>query len=351
MAAFKNQHYVPKCYLRRFSSNGKSISLCNISSNRFIDNAAISKQCSKGYFYGEDLVIEKSLGILEEGYSKCIGALERGQDDEFENNIHIIRMFCLVQYYRTKVALTRSIEYLKKMGDLFGKEDIISNVSGMSEKDIIGSSIVNAFKVRSFISDLDFVVVRNNCSEDFISSDDPCLLINKFYSQKFPKVSFGLSSSGLIFVLPVTPRFCIIFYDSGVHWIEGKRGNFVDINRYQDLVALNLLQCLKAESNIYFRDKANIGDVAAWFSKVSKHRVESWCNVNIGVEDPEKPGVFKVLREGEIANGTKFLYHVEDVRAQPVEWMSFLKYRLKPDTYSDGSAMGHVRPATRDRLY
>ena len=347
MAAFKNQHYVPKCYLRRFSSNGKSISLYNLSSNRFIDNAAISKQCSKGYFYGEDLAVERSLGVLEAAYSKCIGALERGQDDEFAKNIDVVRIFCLIQYYRTKVALNRSLEHLQKMGDIFGENDVFLNIANMSDKEIISESISIAFKSREFISDIDFVIVRNNCKEDFISSDDPCLIINKFYSQNYPKVSFGLSSSGLIFVLPVTPRFCIIFYDAGVYRVDGKRGNFVDIRQYKDLVALNLLQCLKGESNIYFREKTNVGDLATWFSKVAEKRVESWCNVNIAVEDPEKPGVFKVVEEGDVAEGTKFLYHFEDVRAQPVEWMSFLKYRLKPDTYFDGSAMGHVRPATR----
>jgi len=348
--AYKNQHYVPKCYLKRFSTNGSSISLFNISSSRFIDNAAISKQCSKGYFYGEDLNIEKGLGSLEKSYSKCIRALECGREDEFVKDIGVVRLFCLIQYYRTRVALNRSIEYLQNMEKLFGEDDIYANVGKQSEKEIISNSIINAYGSRATISDLDFVVVRNNCREDFISSDDPSVLINKYYSQKFPEVSFGLASSGVVFVLPVTPRFSVIFYDSGVYRIDGRKGNFVDLERYADVVAMNMLQCLKAESNIYFRDKTNIGDIGDWFSEVEGHRVESWVNVNIGVEDPNKPGVFKVLKKDETASGKKFLYHFEDVRAQPVKWMSFLKYRLRPKTYFDGSAMGHVRPATRGLL-
>lgn len=71
MASNKNQHFVPRCYLRPFTinCNNKAINLFNIDKQKFIKNAPVKHQCSRDYFYGEDLIIEKALQPIE-GVSK-----------------------------------------------------------------------------------------------------------------------------------------------------------------------------------------------------------------------------------------------------------------------------------------
>ncbi len=79
MASNKNQHYVPQCYLKKFSTSSESkaaICLYNLDRKKLIKNAPIKNQCSKNYFYGEDLVIEKALQEIEGIFSEIVRNLE-----------------------------------------------------------------------------------------------------------------------------------------------------------------------------------------------------------------------------------------------------------------------------------
>ncbi len=74
MASNKNQHFVPRCYLRPFSinSDNKEINLYNIDRKRFIERAPIKHQCSKNYFYGDDSRLEKALQFTEGTYASVL---------------------------------------------------------------------------------------------------------------------------------------------------------------------------------------------------------------------------------------------------------------------------------------
>lgn len=63
MSNQKNQHFVPKVYLKQFSADGKSIELCIKKSLEFIPKAAIKNQSSSNYFYGKDLKLPLSMQI------------------------------------------------------------------------------------------------------------------------------------------------------------------------------------------------------------------------------------------------------------------------------------------------
>src|ERR1700676_408543 len=65
MPSNKKQHYVPRFYLRRFSSDGTSINLYNIPSNRRILRANLKNQACRDYFYGKELVVEHAIAGLE----------------------------------------------------------------------------------------------------------------------------------------------------------------------------------------------------------------------------------------------------------------------------------------------
>lgn len=67
MATNKNQHFVPRCYLRPFTANGEGvvINLYNIDRQKFIPNAPVKNQCSGNYFYGQDDVLKKPFKRLK----------------------------------------------------------------------------------------------------------------------------------------------------------------------------------------------------------------------------------------------------------------------------------------------
>ncbi len=77
----KNQHYVPRCHLKPFSLNrdGTAINLYNHRRDIIRANVAIAGQCSKSYFYGQDLVIERALQKLEGRYAALVRRAEASE--------------------------------------------------------------------------------------------------------------------------------------------------------------------------------------------------------------------------------------------------------------------------------
>ena len=98
----KNQHFVPKAYLRRFScdppgADRRRINAYLIDHERFIDGASISDQCSKNKFYGSDEIFEDFVQHFEGRYGIAIEALE-GNGQIYTGDIS---RFFLLQYLRT----------------------------------------------------------------------------------------------------------------------------------------------------------------------------------------------------------------------------------------------------------
>ena len=62
----KNQHFVPKFYLRNFSfqNNGNELGIFNTKTEFYFKNAPIKAQGSKTFFYGHDGIIEERLSKL-----------------------------------------------------------------------------------------------------------------------------------------------------------------------------------------------------------------------------------------------------------------------------------------------
>ena len=69
MPSNKKHHFVPRFYLRNFSSNGRSINIFNIKSERSITNANVDNQCFRNYYYGKDVSSNTGLTGTEKGLS------------------------------------------------------------------------------------------------------------------------------------------------------------------------------------------------------------------------------------------------------------------------------------------
>ncbi|WP_186429660.1 DUF4238 domain-containing protein [Clostridium sp. BSD9I1] len=68
MSIIKDQHYVPKFYLRNFSNNKKNIGMFRHKDKKFILNASIKSVAYSIFLYGEDGKLENFLSKFE---SKC----------------------------------------------------------------------------------------------------------------------------------------------------------------------------------------------------------------------------------------------------------------------------------------
>jgi Protein of unknown function (DUF4238) len=107
MANWKNQHFVPRCALKPFSlgTEGRAINTYVVEAARPVENVPLRTQCSRDYFYGKDLQVEKALGDLEGHYARILSDLidrkTLGATDE-----DWLRLFSVIQSRRTERAIT-----------------------------------------------------------------------------------------------------------------------------------------------------------------------------------------------------------------------------------------------------
>jgi Protein of unknown function (DUF4238) len=202
MAAYKNQHFVPRCYLRPFSLDrkGLAINLYNIDRQSSFRHISTKGQCAGSYFYGEDLVLEKMLQKSESLYSETRIKIEDLSYRLQNGDRLILKHFCLLQYSRTEAAAQRAALVQSEMADIAFGGDAPDDLP-TSVKDAVQMMLSTFADTADVIDDLKVVLIRNRTDRSFITSDDPAILTNRWYIQTpvAQRKSFGLGSSGALF--------------------------------------------------------------------------------------------------------------------------------------------------------
>lgn len=341
----KNQHYVPKCHLKPFSvdAQGRAINLFNIAKALTIPNAPVKGQCAKDYLHGTDLRLEDALGKIESHYGQIVHPLA-SQTSIAASNMSFLCSFAYLQYHRTAMALQRKRDADLDIQDVVyaGTPDSPPEID-LSDRALIQESIESFRGLRHFVDDLKCCLVRNKTQRDFVTSDDPAILTNKFYMQRLNRCDFGIASSGVMLVLPLTPRFLLLCYDSGVYIIPNKIGNCIDITEVADVTALNEMQYLKAAENIYFSNWSERDLIVGQFESFRPKRPTSWHVVHMAIASERDPTLYHEVSREQARTTQRSLLHHQSLFPRPSVWLSKLKYRTPPRAYSNGSAAGYVR--------
>lgn len=340
MAKQKNQHYVPKCHLKPFSvgAKGHAINLFNIRKSLAIPNAPARGQCAKDYLHGSDLRLEGALGQIEDHYGRIVHPLA-SQTPIAKSDMRFLCSFAYLQYHRTAMALQR-----KREADLDVQDAVYAGIPDdpteidLSDRALIQESIKSFSDLRHFVDDLKCCLVRNKTQRDFVTSDDPAVLTNKFYMQRHNRSDFGIASSGAMLILPLTPRFLLLCYDRGVYTISDKTNDGIDITDVADVKSLNELQHLKAAENIYFSNWSERELIASDFELFRHRRPTSWHVVHMAVATETDPALYQEVSREEARTAQRSLLHRQALFPRPSVWLSKLKHRTPPRAYSDGSA-------------
>jgi hypothetical protein len=348
MPGHKRQHYVPRCYLKPFSveAAGAAINLHNISSSRAVRNAPVKGQCAKDYLYGHDIGLERALQRFEGEYARVLRVLEGSMEQLAAADLDLLRAFAYLQYSRTDMAMRRMRIMQEGMHNaLYEGRPITPPDLDLSDRAMMRRSVRAYTDLRKFIEDLKVCIVKNETHHDFITSDDPSIFTSRFYVQRLRDISFGIASSGALFFLPLTPRLLLMCYDGNVYTVPEKRGCYASIISEADAFALNELQYLKAAENIYFSRWDDRNRVEQEFRRVSPQRLQSWCRLTVLVPDgfSERGEHYRRATDEERTTAQRSVLVLSSLHPAPSKWISKLKYRSPIRTYSDGSAMGHVR--------
>jgi hypothetical protein len=345
MATNKNQHYVPRCYLKAFTANGegKMIATYNLDRDRLIPMAPVKNQCSQDYFYGQDADLEAALKASEDGYARVLASLSNGRCPLGDDARRALLRFWLLQHLRTEAACQRAMG----MGaTLFAEHPDRPATAREEHHQMVVSGLEIYVDAIREIDDLKVCLVRNKSGVPFITSDDPAAQANRWAARdhRAPIKSPGIGSSGLIVILPLTPDLLALGYDADVYRIPHSDG-WIDAKRVADAEALNQHQFMNCWANIYLRDAVRFQAIREQWHSVRTWRRPEKQETTYAIADEVIPGRYNVVSEQEARRHQRSLVHMRAVRQQPAAWPRFLQWREPGAVYSNGTGIGYVRKA------
>ncbi len=275
----RNQHYVPKCYLRNFSASPKCITTYIYSKKKFIAHAGLDGVASKEFFYGEDLALEKYLQNLEGEWATAFRVLTHEEpisDEEAQRLEYSILLFITIQLNRTLKTANSQLEF---------KQFLENHIRNYSSSSAHAQHLLEQYIPKNFnpvfipidvavhavpvLQDLDVMILFNCSEDDFITSDNPVVLYNKFSVYHKCQGNYGLGSRGLCIFLPISPKICLCLFDPKIYYPLDNRYGF-EITDKQVVYELNKLFCRNAYDFLFFSDKHD----CAYAERLSEYFVD-----------------------------------------------------------------------------
>lgn len=277
----KNQHYIPKFYLRNFSyeNNGKQIGVYNLSNEIFVQKGKLKTQGSKFFFYGEDGIIEDVLANVEDVLAQQLkkNILELKIPNKLtEEHINLLLFVCLTDLRNpVKINLMKNgiLEIGKRLTELDPNIDLDKFIPKVSHNDAVKMSMSNIGEVIEEIVDLDYKFLKNVTNQPFITSDFPIVKYNQFLENKnWPLSKSGYGLSGLQIFIPLNSELILFFYDSEIYKVGNRKQDIVLIEDLSEINHLNVLQFVNCFESIYFNEKTSEDYVRKLHVKAKRYK-------------------------------------------------------------------------------
>jgi len=256
--------------LKNFSTDRKTLGMYSFTAEKLVEKAGFKEQCYENYLYGKDGTIENLLAEIEGETAPVFEKLISGKGSRLSiQEKYLIYRFITFQENRTM----RAINDFNSMADNFAKSILKEDakLNGINlDKVTIKPTEPTAFLLKraaeeiKVLTDLDIKLLENDTDVDFIISDHPILMYN-YWAERHPKFSeypfsaTGVALKGLIIFLPVSPRHLVILYDSVTYKCISQGGFSHKLKNSKDILWINRLQAVKAETCLYFKDAKKLG--------------------------------------------------------------------------------------------
>ena len=348
MARHKNQHFVPRCYLRAFSrdNDGRAINLFHIASDRFVQDAPVKGQCARPYIYGHDLKLERALQGMEGEYAQVFSSLSNLPTPSMNSDLQMLREFMLLQASRTKAAILRTQQVIQGIDDQF-HADFPGGLprASIDFHNMMLMTLGLYVDFRKSVTDLKLSILKNRTSIDFITCDDPVVFSSMYHAKKLKTDRFGFGSAGALFFFPLSPRLLLLAYDGDVYSLSNKRRGVVPITRETDVYACNELQYLNASHSVYFQNWSTKERIRRELRALQGKRRQRVPILSRFVPQDSSPLAtrYRQLDAAEDTDADEILISTSLPHLFPNSWISSLRFRKKLRYFSDGSAAGHVR--------
>lgn len=304
----KNQHYIPKFYLRNFSFRGnkKQIGVFNIFNKKFIQQAKLKTQGSKNFFYGHDGIIEDGLADIEGFLSTAIkDILEKvtippKKTKEHSDLLGFVSLTDLRNPVRINGMKNMFKQMEKRILELDPNADLTKLVPQLGHEEHTELSLSMTSDMILNTVDLDYKLILNQTSYPFITSDFPVVKYNQFLEQrKWPNSKTGYGAVGLQIFIPLNHEIMIVFYDSGIYKVGTRKQKLLPLTCKEDVDKLNILQFINCFSTVFFDEKASESYVRYLHEKSLKYERanKSQSELSFVVKEGENPD--EVLNSGK----------------------------------------------------
>lgn len=259
----RQQHYVPKFYLRNFSvrGDGKSIVLFQPEKGRFVQSAAIKSQCCRPFFYGRDGQMEDTLCSLEGVAATLLRAiierndLPRQQSQEWLILLHFVLLMSSRNPVPAEQHVMSNAQIYQALNNL--SEGLIAPDPTITSEEALKMALDHVDTDVLFCKDLCMKLLVNNTEIPFITSDYPIVRYNQYLeSRKWPGAHTGLGIVGLQLFWPLTPRHQLMIFDGLTYKVGSRREVAVHLSCSEDINQLNLLQMLNCDRIVYGNELA-----------------------------------------------------------------------------------------------
>lgn len=158
-------------------------------------------------------------------------------------------------------------------------------------------SLSSAVYSLDYLRGIAVAVIENRTDARFVCSDNPVVLYNQLLEQnKVVGGITGIGQKGLQIFVPLGPKKGLVLYDSTTYKV-GKRGEAtVIVDQRRDVLELNRLQILSAESCIYFGEGVSASDCAEIEEISRTHRRSEKSSVTTVAARDSNGEVFGLVR-------------------------------------------------------
>lgn len=260
MAEKKNQHFVPKMYLRLFGDpGGRSIGVFHIATGRHFPNASIADQAAKPWLYDHDGTVEDTFGVIEGRAAPILRTILA--DDRVPAtrtvSFHRLLTFVILQRERTLAAVAelnaRTDAYVKAfLRHQYPDQENLDRLDRVTIRRTaaMADSLLTAHLGMPLLYDLKAKLIANVSGRAFFTSDAPVILHNRlFEGTGAPALGYG--SQGLMVLVPIGPWRAVLLYDSRAYEVGSRASHLVRLVNPAHARLVNDLQWEAAESCLY----------------------------------------------------------------------------------------------------
>lgn len=319
----KKHHYVPRFYLKFFATDleaksPRTINMYNIPREFLISDASIADQCARDWFYGTSDNLEDAMSTLESAWASFFRDFrDKTIPPQPKSKDHLLLLlFISIQMLRTNRRALDTNESIRMMMKTITAHDSHLSATGddfdWELKDPVFLSLRSFLPVAHYLDDLEICLLKTHMPSAFVTSDDPVFKHN-LYCESFTETgNTGATNTGLLIFLPISPEFCVLFYDNGVYKVgrPGKQGPLLVTSA--DVDVLNGLQYVGADTNLYF----SVGFSSDYFKRLSATYGKARQEIGLRTVEAE-----------EVGNPLNILvhqyYHIPNLRLN----LSFLSIR------------------------